>query len=45
MEEIIIKKDQIASIRSIEIVTDYLENYKYDTLLSYLKDIHISYIS
>ena len=40
MEEIIIKKDQIASVRSIEIVTDYLENYKYDTLLSYLKDIH-----
>ena len=40
MEEIIIKKDQIAPIRSIEIVTDYLENYKYDTLLSYLKDIH-----
>ena len=40
MEEIIIKKDQIASIKSIEIVTDYLENYKYDTLLSYLKDIH-----
>ena len=40
MEEIIIKKDQIASIRSIELVTDYLENYKYDTLLSYLKDIH-----
>ena len=40
MEEIIIKKDQIAPNRSIEIVTDYLENYKYDTLLSYLKDIH-----
>ena len=40
MEEIIIKKDQIAPTRSIEIVTDYLENYKYDTLLSYLKDIH-----
>ena len=40
MEEIIIKKDQITSIRSIEMVTDYLENYKYDTLLSYLKDIH-----
>ena len=40
MEEIIIKKDQIAPIKSIEIVTDYLENYKYDTLLSYLKDIH-----
>ena len=40
MEEIIIKKDQITPIKSIEIVTDYLENYKYDTLLSYLKDIH-----
>ena len=40
MEEIIIKKDQIASIKSIEIVTEYLENYKYDTLLSYLKNIH-----
>ena len=40
MEEIIIKKDQIASIRSIEIVTDYLENYKYDTLQSYLREIH-----
>ena len=40
MEEIIIKKDQIASVRSIEIVTDYLENYKYDTLKSYLREIH-----
>ena len=40
MEEIIIKKDQIASVRSIEIVTDYLENYKYDTLQSYLREIH-----
>ena len=40
MEEIIIKKDQIASVRSIEIVTDYLENYRYDTLQSYLREIH-----
>ncbi len=40
MEEIIIKKDQDSSAKSIELVTDYLENYKYDDVLSYLKDIH-----
>ena len=40
MEEIIIKKDQDSSTKSVELVTDYLENYKYDTVLSYLKDIH-----
>ena len=39
MEEII-KKDQDSSIKSVELVTDYLENYKYDKALSYLKDIH-----
>ncbi len=40
MEEIIIKKDQESSSKSAEIVSDYLENYKYDNVLSYLKDIH-----
>ena len=40
MEEIIIKKDQDFSTKSVELVTDYLENYKYDNVLSYLKDIH-----
>ena len=40
MEEIIIKKDQDSSTKSVELVTDYLENYKYDKVLSYLKDIH-----
>ncbi len=40
MEEIIIKKDQDSSIKSVELVTNYLENYKYDDVLSYLKDIH-----
>ena len=40
MDEIIIKKDQDASSKSLEIVSDYLENYKYDKALSYLKDIH-----
>ena len=40
MEEIIIKKDQDSSSKSVEIVSDYLENYKYDNVLSYLKDIH-----
>ena len=40
MEEIIIKKDQDSLSRSVELVSDYLENYKYDNLLSYLKDIH-----
>ena len=39
MEEII-KKDQDSSIKSVELVTNYLENYKYDKVLSYLKDIH-----
>ena len=39
MEEIIIKKDQDSS-KSVELVSDYLENYKYDKVLSYLKDIH-----
>ncbi len=40
MEEIIIKKDQDSPIKSVELITDYLENYKYDNVLSYLKDIH-----
>ncbi len=40
MEEIIIKKDNGNSNKSIRLVTDYLENYKYDNVLSYLKDIH-----
>ncbi len=40
MEEIIIKKNQDSSIKSVELVTNYLENYKYDEVLSYLKDIH-----
>ena len=40
MEEIIIKKDQDSSSKSVELVSDYLENYKYDKVLSYLKDIH-----
>ena len=40
MEEIIIKKDQDSSSKSVELVSDYLENYKYDNVLSYLKDIH-----
>ncbi len=47
MEEIIIKKDQDSSSKSVELVSDYLENYKYDKVLSYLKDIHnadIAYI-
>ena len=48
MNEIIIKKDQDSSSKSVELVSDYLENYKYDNVLSYLKDIHnadIEYIS
>jgi len=40
MEEIIIKKNDDNSNKSIRLVTDYLENYKYDNALSYLKDIH-----
>ncbi len=40
MEEVIINKDQNFSTKSVELVTDYLENYKYDYVLSYLKDIH-----
>ncbi len=40
MEEIIIKKDQHSSSKSVELVSFYLENYKYDNVLSYLKDIH-----
>ena len=40
MEEIIIKKDQDSSSKSVELVSDYLENYKYDKVLSYLNDIH-----
>ncbi len=40
MEEIIIKKDDDNSNKSIRLVTDYLENYKYDNILSILKDIH-----
>ena len=40
MEEIIIKKDDDNSNKSIRIVTDYLENYKYDKILSFLKDFH-----
>ena len=33
MEEIIIKKDQDSSSKSVELVSDYLENYKYDKVL------------
>ena len=40
MEEIIIKKDDENSNKSIRLVTDYLENYKYDKILSFLKDFH-----
>ena len=40
MEEIIIKKNQDSLMKSIEVVTDYLENYKYDDILFYLKKIH-----
>ena len=40
MEEIIIKKDDNNSNESIRLVTDYLENYKYDKILSFLKDFH-----
>ncbi len=40
MEEIIIKKDDDNSNKSFRLVTDYLENYKYDNILSILKDIH-----
>ncbi len=40
MEEIIIKKNDDNSNISIRIVTDYLENYKYDKILSFLKDFH-----
>ncbi len=40
MEEIIIKKDDDNSNKSIRLVTDYLENYKYDKILSFLKDFH-----
>ncbi len=40
MEEIIIKKDDDNSKKSIRLVTDYLENYKYDKILSFLKDFH-----
>ena len=40
MEEIIIKKDDDNSNKSIRLVTDYLENYKYDNILSFLKDVH-----
>ncbi len=40
MEEIIIKKDDHNSNKSFRLVTDYLENYKYDNILSILKDIH-----
>ncbi len=40
MEEIIIKKDQDFSNKSVELITEYLENYKYDNVLSYLKEIH-----
>jgi len=40
MEEIIIKKNDDNSNKSIRLVTDYLENYKYDKILSFLKDFH-----
>jgi len=40
MEEIIIKKDEENSNKSIRLITDYLENYKYDNILSILKDVH-----
>ena len=40
MEEIIIKKNDDNSNKSIRLITDYLENYKYDKILSFLKDFH-----
>jgi len=40
MKEIIIKKNENSSIKSSELVTNYLENYQYDDVLSYLKHIH-----
>ncbi len=40
MEEIIIKKDDDNSNKAILLVTHYLENYKYDNILSFLKDVH-----
>ncbi len=40
MEEIIIKKDNENSNKSTRLITDYLENYKYDNILSILKDVH-----
>ena len=40
MEEIIIKKNNENSNKSIRLITDYLENYKYDKILSFLKDFH-----
>ena len=40
MEEIIIKRDDDNSRQSIQLITDYLENYKYSDVLSYLKNIH-----
>ncbi|MDC3112372.1 magnesium transporter [Pelagibacteraceae bacterium] len=40
MDEIIIKKDDENSNKSIRLITDYLENYKYDNILSILKDVH-----
>ena len=40
MEEIIIKRDDDNSRQSIRLITDYLENYQYDNILSFLKDVH-----
>ena len=40
MEEIIIKKNHDDSIKSIELITNYLDNYKYNEILSYLNEIH-----
>ncbi len=40
MEEIIIKKDDDNSNKSIRLVTDYLDNYKYDKISSFLKNVH-----
>ncbi len=40
MEEIIIKRDDYNSRQSIRLITDYLENYQYDNILSFLKDVH-----
>ncbi len=40
MEEIIIKRDDDNFRQSIRLITDYLENYQYDNILTFLKDVH-----